>query len=131
MCATEENKPGLSQPFSLNQTGTLLRRHLAHFYAAVDNNQTCVLQIWLALSLRRDNHHQTATAKMAFLIVAAFSSRLSRYTNSDAYYGLRETLNRVIAPVANPPPQFQSVSTKINNPARFRDQKHGRFCDFW
>jgi DNA replication protein DnaC len=29
--------------------------------------------------LRRDNHHQTATAKMAFLIVAAFSSRLSRY----------------------------------------------------
>lgn len=34
--AAEENKPGLSQPFSLNQTGTILRRHLAHFYAAVD-----------------------------------------------------------------------------------------------
>jgi hypothetical protein len=24
------------QPFSLNQTGTLLRRHLAHFVSAID-----------------------------------------------------------------------------------------------
>jgi hypothetical protein len=29
---------------------------------------------------RRDNHHPAATAKMAILIVAAFPSRLSRYT---------------------------------------------------
>jgi hypothetical protein len=29
---------------------------------------------------RRDNHHFAATAKMAILIVAAFPSRLSRYT---------------------------------------------------
>jgi len=29
---------------------------------------------------RRDNHHPAATAKMAILIVAAFPSRLSRYS---------------------------------------------------
>jgi hypothetical protein len=33
----------------------------------------------LALSSRRDNHPPAATAKIAILIVAAFSSRLSRY----------------------------------------------------
>jgi hypothetical protein len=36
MHAIEENKPGLSQPFSINQTGTLLTRHLAHFVSAID-----------------------------------------------------------------------------------------------
>ena len=34
----------------------------------------------LALSPGRDNHPLAATAKMAILIVAAFLSRLSRYT---------------------------------------------------
>jgi hypothetical protein len=29
---------------------------------------------------RRDNHQSAATVKMSFLIVAAFPSRLSRYT---------------------------------------------------
>jgi hypothetical protein len=33
----------------------------------------------LHLLSRRDNHHPAATAKMAFLILAAFPSRLSRY----------------------------------------------------
>jgi hypothetical protein len=37
-------------------------------------------KIPLALSSRRDNHHLAATVKMAFLVVAAFPSRLSRYT---------------------------------------------------
>ena len=37
-------------------------------------------KIALALSSPRDNHHLAATAKMAILIVAAFPSRLSRYT---------------------------------------------------
>src|SRR5208283_584764 len=37
-------------------------------------------EIALALSSRCDNHNVAATAKMAILIVAAFSSRLSRYT---------------------------------------------------
>ena len=37
-------------------------------------------KIALALSSRRDNHHLAATAKMAILIVAAFPSRLSRYS---------------------------------------------------
>jgi hypothetical protein len=36
----------------------------------------------LALSARRNNHPPTATAEMAILIVAGFSSRLSRYTAS-------------------------------------------------
>jgi hypothetical protein len=36
----------------------------------------------LALSSRHDNHPSAATAKMAILIVAAFSSRLSRYTTA-------------------------------------------------
>jgi hypothetical protein len=31
--------------------------------------------------MRRDNDHIAATAKMAVLIVAAFPSRLSRYTD--------------------------------------------------
>ena len=38
-------------------------------------------KIALALSSRRDNLYLAATAKMAILIVAAFPSRLSRYTN--------------------------------------------------
>jgi hypothetical protein len=37
-------------------------------------------KISLALSPGRDNHPLAATAKMAILIVAVFSSRLSRYT---------------------------------------------------
>src|SRR5208283_250136 len=37
-------------------------------------------EIALALSSRCDNHNVAATAKMAILIVAAFSSRLSRYS---------------------------------------------------
>jgi hypothetical protein len=44
------------------------------------DNQTISRQKALALSLRRDNDHIAATAKMAVLIVAAFPSRLSRYT---------------------------------------------------
>ncbi|MGO4869901.1 MAG: hypothetical protein ACLPGW_04730, partial [Roseiarcus sp.] len=39
-----------------------------------------ITKISLALSSRRDNHPSAATAKMASLIVAAFPSRLSRYT---------------------------------------------------
>ena len=39
MHAIEENKPGLSQPFSINQTGTLLTRHLAHFVSAIDTGE--------------------------------------------------------------------------------------------
>ncbi|MCX7312919.1 MAG: hypothetical protein NTV56_14640, partial [Alphaproteobacteria bacterium] len=45
-----------------------------------------VTKISLALSSRRDNHLLAATAKMAILIVAEFSSSLSRYSrqwNSD------------------------------------------------
>ena len=38
-------------------------------------------KIALALSSRRDNHLLAATAKMAILIVAAFPSRLSRYSS--------------------------------------------------
>jgi hypothetical protein len=37
-------------------------------------------KISLALSPGRDNHPLAATAKMAILIVAVFSSRLSRYS---------------------------------------------------
>ena len=36
-CARQRNSQGLMQPFSLNRTGTLLRRHLAHFASAIDN----------------------------------------------------------------------------------------------
>src|SRR6476660_1950537 len=39
-----------------------------------------VTKISLALSSGRDNHPPAATAQMAILIVAVFSSRLSRYT---------------------------------------------------
>jgi hypothetical protein len=39
-----------------------------------------VTKISLALSSRRDNHSFAATVKMAILILAAFPSRLSRYT---------------------------------------------------
>jgi hypothetical protein len=31
---------GTSQPFSLNPTGTLSRRHLAQFVSAIDNDTT-------------------------------------------------------------------------------------------
>lgn len=34
--ARRRNSQGLMQPFSLNQTGTLLIRHLAHFVSAID-----------------------------------------------------------------------------------------------
>ena len=37
-------------------------------------------KIALALSSPRDNYHLAATAKMAILVVAAFPSRLSRYS---------------------------------------------------
>jgi hypothetical protein len=37
-------------------------------------------KIKLAILSRRDNHQSAATVKMSFLIVAAFLSRLSRYT---------------------------------------------------
>src|SRR5271157_4512721 len=51
-------------------------------------------EISLALSSRGDNHHHhAATAKIARLIVAAFPSRLSRYT--------RVTLSPSKAPVDN------------------------------
>src|SRR5580704_13396650 len=38
-----ENKPGLHSPFSLNQIGTLSRRHLAQFVSAIDTyeRQSC------------------------------------------------------------------------------------------
>ena len=39
-----------------------------------------VAKISLALSSGRDNHPPAATAEMAILIVAVFSSRLSRYS---------------------------------------------------
>jgi hypothetical protein len=55
------------------------------------DNQTISRQKALALSLRRDNDHIAATAKMAVLIVAAFPSRLSRYTRS------AEVLNSALA----------------------------------
>ena len=38
-------------------------------------------KIALALSSPRDNYHLAATAKMAILVVAAFPSRLSRYSS--------------------------------------------------
>jgi len=38
------------------------------------------LNLPLAFLSRRDNHHLAATAKMALLIAANFSSRMSRYT---------------------------------------------------
>src|SRR5450631_2729833 len=54
-------------------------------------------KISLALPPGRDNHPLAATAKMAFLIVAVFSSRLSRYTSpSDArgrHHGPRFTIS--------------------------------------
>jgi hypothetical protein len=37
------------------------------------------LNLPLAFLSRRDNHHLAATAKMALLIAANFSSRMSRY----------------------------------------------------
>jgi hypothetical protein len=46
--------------------------------------------------LRRDNDHIAATAKMAVLIVAAFPSRLSRYTmraSNDAQCGVARCLS--------------------------------------
>ena len=36
-CAWRHNSSELMQPFSHNQTGKLLRRHLAQFVAAIDN----------------------------------------------------------------------------------------------
>jgi hypothetical protein len=36
MLAANEKQARASRPFSLNQTGTLSRRHLAHFLSAVD-----------------------------------------------------------------------------------------------
>jgi hypothetical protein len=36
MPAAEERKTRASRPFSLNSTGTLSSRHLAHFFPAVD-----------------------------------------------------------------------------------------------
>jgi transposase len=57
------------------------------------DNQTISRQKALALSLRRDNDHIAATAKMAVLIVAAFPSRLSRYTrNSIGHTGAARLL---------------------------------------
>jgi len=47
---------------------------------SLHDNQITLTKISLALSSRRDNHPPTATADMAILIVAGFSSRLSRYT---------------------------------------------------
>jgi hypothetical protein len=44
------------------------------------DNQITLTKISLALSSGRDNHPPAATAEMAILIVAVFSSRLSRYT---------------------------------------------------
>jgi hypothetical protein len=38
MLAAKEKQTRASRPFSLNQTGTLSRRHLAHFLTAVDNH---------------------------------------------------------------------------------------------
>src|SRR6476469_6505147 len=46
-----------------------------------------VTKISLALSSGRDNHPPAATAEMAILIVAVFSSRLSRYIKRN---GLRK-----------------------------------------
>jgi hypothetical protein len=40
------------------------------------------LNLPLAFLSRRDNHHLAATAKMALLIAANFSSRMSRYIDS-------------------------------------------------
>jgi hypothetical protein len=36
MLTAKEKQTRASRPFSLNQTGTLSRRHLAHFLSAVD-----------------------------------------------------------------------------------------------
>ena len=33
-----QTEPRASQPFLINQTGTLLRRHLAQFVSAIDNS---------------------------------------------------------------------------------------------
>ncbi len=41
------------QPFSLNPTGTLLRRHLAHFVAAVDTGQKQRVTEQIKRELRR------------------------------------------------------------------------------
>ena len=37
-----DTKPGLRKPFSLNPSGTLSRRHLAHFVSAVDTARFAV-----------------------------------------------------------------------------------------
>ena len=55
MHAIEENKPGLSQPFSINQTGTLLTRHLAHFVSAIDTRRSALRQHDLCLTQLANN----------------------------------------------------------------------------
>jgi hypothetical protein len=50
----------------------------SEFLDLVEDQRDCCL---LALSSGRDNHPVAATAEMAILIVAVFSSRLSRYTS--------------------------------------------------
>src|SRR6476661_3150125 len=56
-----------------------------------------VTKISLALSSGRDNHPPAATAEMAILIVAVFSSRLSRYkggTPAEYKAGLDRAIER-------------------------------------
>jgi hypothetical protein len=43
MLTAKEKQTRASRPFSLNQTGTLSRRHLAHFLSAVDTLAAAVL----------------------------------------------------------------------------------------
>ena len=57
------------------------RQSKAHPDCRSTTIKSCVKKISLALLPGRDNHPLAATAKMAILIVAVFSSRLSRYSN--------------------------------------------------
>ena len=48
---TNQSEPGAALPFSLNQTGTLLPRHLAQFVSAIDNQN---LLASIAEALRKE-----------------------------------------------------------------------------
>jgi hypothetical protein len=54
-CARQCNSQGLKQAFSINETGKLLHRHLAHFVAAID-------QIDFTRKLRLAEHQRTCCA---------------------------------------------------------------------
>ncbi len=121
---------GASQPLSLNPTGTLSRRHTAHFVSAIDNEVTSVLDVTIQaqildlfkklresmnLSIILISHDQAVVRHLCERVAVMRHGQLVKYgTTMQIFSEPRETYTReLLAAIPRIAKSLQSHETPV------------------